>query len=308
MRYLGKRLSIVKLELARPAYKVAQVPNSTAVRRVLTGILVANLAVVLVKVGVGLASGSLGVLGSALDSAIDSANNVLALIVTAVAAKAPDEEHPYGHGKFETLGALALVGFLCVSSFELLRGAVNHLTSGGHPLPVTNTQVGVLAATLVVNAGVARYERRRATELQSEILLADSAHTSADVLITAGVVVALLLARRGWWWADPIIAILVVGAILSVAYRVLVRTVPVLVDERVHPPERIAECARGVPGVCDTYDIRSRGSANGRYAELTISVDGGATVAQAHQIADQVEARLKEQLDFHGVTVHVEPC
>lgn len=283
-------------------------PDPVAVRRVLIAILVANLAVVAVKVGVGLASGSLGVLGSALDSAIDSANNVLALIVTAVAAKAPDEEHPYGHGKFETLGALALVGFLCVSSFELLRGAVNHLTSGGHPLTATNAQVGVLAATLIVNAGVARFERGRGLALKSEILLADAAHTSADVLITLGVIVALLFARRGWWWADPVITILVVGAILSVAYRVLVRTVPVLVDERVHPPERIAECARGIPGVCDTYDIRSRGGAHGRYAELTISVDGGATVARAHEIADQVEVRLKQELDLHRVTVHVEPC
>jgi cation diffusion facilitator family transporter len=283
-------------------------PDRTAVRRVLVGILVANLAVVAVKVGVGLASGSLGVLGSALDSAIDSANNVLALIVTAVAAKAPDEEHPYGHGKFETLGALALVGFLCVSSFELLRGAVNHLASGGHPLPVTTTQLGILGATLVVNAGVARYEQRQARALESEILLADAAHTSADVLITTGVIVALLLARRGWWWADPVIAILVVGAILSVAYRVLVRTVPVLVDERALPRERLAECARGVQGVCDTYDIRSRGGAQGRYAELTISVDGSATVARAHEIADQVEARLKQELGLHRVTVHVEPC
>ena len=283
-------------------------PAFPSVRRVLVGILIANLAIVVVKLGVGLASGSLGVLGSALDSAIDSANNVLALIVTAVAAKAPDEEHPYGHGKFETLGALALVGFLCVSSFELLRGAVNHLTSGGHALPVTNAQVGVLAATLVVNAGIARYERQRGRALESEILLADAAHTSADVLITLGVIVALLLAQRGWWWADPVIAILVVGAILSVAYRVLVRTVPVLVDERFLPPERIAECARGIAGVCDIYDIRSRGGAHGRYAELTISVDGGATVAQAHGIADLVEARLKQELGLHGVTVHVEPC
>jgi cation diffusion facilitator family transporter len=291
-----------------PEFPTSPSGRPDAVRRVLLGILVANLVVVVVKVGVGLASGSLGVMGSALDSAIDSANNVLALIVTAVAAKAPDEEHPYGHGKFETLGALALVGFLCVSSFELLRGAVNHLTSGGHPLPVTNAQVGVLAATLFVNAGVARYEGARARELQSELLAADAAHTGADVLITLGVLGALLLARQGWWWADPVITIVVVAAILSVAYRVLVRTVPVLVDERALPPERIAACARGVAGVCDTYAIRSRGGAGHRYAELTISVDGGATVAQAHGIADQVEARLRGELDLHEVTVHVEPC
>jgi divalent metal cation (Fe/Co/Zn/Cd) transporter len=89
---------------------------------------------------------------------------------------------------------------------------------------------------------------------------------------------------------------------------VLVRTVPVLVDERAFPPDRIADCARRVPGVCDAYDIRSRGGAQRRYAELTISVDGGATVAQAHGIADLVESRLRGELALHEVTVHVEPC
>src|SRR3989454_4472530 len=79
-------------------------PASALVRRVVLGLLVANLAVVGAKLAVGLASGSLAVLGSAVDSAVDALNNVLALIVVRVAAKAPDEDHPYGHGKFETLG------------------------------------------------------------------------------------------------------------------------------------------------------------------------------------------------------------
>src|SRR5439155_9016607 len=94
-------------------------PASALVRRVVLGLLVANLAVVGAKLAVGLASGSLAVLGSAVDSAVDALNNVLALIVVRVAAKAPDEDHPYGHGKFETLGALAIVGFLSVTCFEL---------------------------------------------------------------------------------------------------------------------------------------------------------------------------------------------
>src|SRR5438093_9764824 len=105
-------------------------PASALVRRVLFGLLAANLVVVGAKLAVGVASGSLAVFGSALDSSVDALNNVLALIVVRVAAKAPDEDHPYGHGKFETLGALAIVGFLSVTCFELVRGAVNDLASG----------------------------------------------------------------------------------------------------------------------------------------------------------------------------------
>src|SRR5436853_7721196 len=94
-------------------------PASALVRRVFVGLLVANLAVVGVKLWVGFASGSLAILGGAVDSCVDALNNVLALIVIRVAAKEPDEDHPYGHGKFETLGALAIVGFLSISCFEL---------------------------------------------------------------------------------------------------------------------------------------------------------------------------------------------
>jgi len=282
--------------------------RTDAIRRVLVGILAANLAVVAVKAVIGARSGSLGILGSALDSAIDAANNVLALIVTAVAAKAPDEEHPYGHGKFETLGALAMVGFLCVSSFELLRGAVNRLT-GFAPAPtVTDPQIIVLTGTLAVNAGVAWYERRRGRELESEILNADSDHTRADVVLTLGVIGAVLLARQGRRWVDPVIAIVVVAAILAVAYRILIRIVPVLVDERALPTGDIERVAREVDGVRGAYGIRSRAGAPVRYAELTIAVDGAATVAQAHGIADHVEGRLRHELGLHEVTVHVEPC
>src|SRR5882762_7960597 len=99
-------------------------PASALVRRVFIGLLVANLAVV------GITSGSLAVLGGAVDSCVDALNNVLALIIVRVAAKEPDEDHPYGHGKFETLGALAIVGFLSITCFELVRGAVNHFVSG----------------------------------------------------------------------------------------------------------------------------------------------------------------------------------
>src|SRR5438552_17360364 len=116
-------------------------PASALVRRVFIGLLVANVAVVGAKLAVGFASGSLAILGSALDSSADALNNVLALIVVRVAAKEPDEDHPYGHGKFETLGALAIVGLLSITCFELIRGSVNELLQGAHPFAVTDSHL-----------------------------------------------------------------------------------------------------------------------------------------------------------------------
>lgn len=279
-----------------------------SVRQVLVGILFANLAVVAVKFTIGVLSGSLAVFGSALDSSVDALNNVLAIIVSRVAAKEPDDEHPYGHRKFETLGALAIVGFLFITGFELVREGIRHLIGAGHDVLVTDVQVIILAGTLVLNAGVAWYEHRRGHALESEILIADASHTRADVFITVGVLITVLLARRGWWWADPIIAIIVAGVILSVAYGILTRTVPVLVDERALPPEAIARTAQGVAGVRGAYGIRSRGGAHASYAEVTIAVDRHANVEAAHAIADEVESRLKQDHHLHEVTVHIEPC
>jgi cation diffusion facilitator family transporter len=283
-------------------------PASAQVRRVLLGLLAANLAVVAAKLIVALASGSLAVLGSAVDSGMDALSNLLGLTVVRVAAKEPDEDHPYGHSKFETLGALAIVGFLSISCFELVRGAVNHLTGGAHRVAITDVQLALLVVTLGGNVLIAWYEQRRGVELGSELLIADAAHTRVDVFVSIGVLVAVLLARFGWWWIDPAIAIAVAVVIMLVAYRILARTVPVLVDQRAIPTRDIQNTAQGVPGVKSAYGIRSRGPSDLRYAEVTIAVDRHADVEAAHAIADQVEARLKRDLQLHEVTVHVEPC
>ena len=284
--------------------------SSAAVRRVLVGLLGANLAVVAAKAFVGTASGSLAVLGDALHSSVDSLYNVLGLIVIRVAARAPDEDHPYGHGKFETLGALAIVVFLSITCFELVRNAVQRLLGGGQAIAMSDMGLVVLLATLGVNVLVAWYENRRGHELSSEILIADAAHTRTDVFITIGVLIGVLFARQGAAWVDPVVAIVVATLIVRVTYQILSRTVPVLVDERAIPERAIRHTAQAVAGVKDAYGIRSRGGrgAGPRYAEVTIAVDRGANVEAAHAIADEVEERLKRELELNAVTVHVEPC
>ncbi|MGH7531035.1 MAG: cation diffusion facilitator family transporter [Gemmatimonadales bacterium] len=282
---------------------------SAAVRRVLVGLLVANLAVVAAKATVGLRFGSLAVLGDALHSSVDSLYNVLGLIVIRVAAQGPDEDHPYGHRKFETLGALAIVIFLSITCFELVRSAVLKLTRGAAPLAFSDIGLGVLVATLGVNVLVAWYENQRGQQLGSELLIADAAHTRTDVFITVGVLLGVLFARQGYPWVDPVMAIVVAVLIVRVALQIFARTAPVLVDERAIPERTIRQTAQAVEGVRSAYDIRSRGARAGvRYAEVTIAVDRGANVAAAHAIADAVEERLKRELELNEVTVHVEPC
>lgn len=283
-------------------------PASARVRRVFLGLLIANVAVVGMKLAVGFGSGSLAVLGGAVDSCVDALSNGLALVVVRVAAQEPDEEHPYGHGKFETLGALAIVGFLSISCFELVREAVNHLVGRVQRVDISDGQLALLVLTLGVNVLLTWYERRRGSELGSELLIADAAHTRGDAFITVGIILALLLARRGWWWADAVVAIIVALVIVFIGYQILARTVPVLVDERALPTDEIRRAAQAVPGVKGAYGIRSRGPSDQRYAEVTVCVDREANIERAHAIADLVEECLKRDLRLHEVTVHVEPC
>jgi cation diffusion facilitator family transporter len=283
--------------------------RSAAVRRVLRGLLVANIAVVIVKVAIGAFAGSLAVMGDALHSSVDAVNNILGLIVIRVAARAPDEDHPYGHRKFETLGALAIVVFLSVTCFELLRSAIGRLLDGGHPVAITDVGLMLLLATLATNVFVAWYEHRRGQQLSSELLIADAAHTRTDVFITIGVLIGLLFSRQGHLWVDPVVAIVVALLIVRVGYQIAQRVVPVLVDERAIPEPAIRQSAQAVDGVVSAYGIRSRGGNTGvRYAEVTIAVDPNANVAAAHAIADAVEEKLKKELELEEVTVHVEPC
>lgn len=288
--------------------RVAARDRSTRIQRVLVGLLLANLAVVTAKFLIGVYSGSLAVLGDAVHASIDAMNNIVALIVIRVAAQEPDEDHPYGHTKFETLGALTIVVFLSISGFELVKGAVTRLIRGTDPLDISGGQVAVLLGTLLINSAVAFYEGRKGRELNSELLLADAAHTKADVVITSGVLVAVLLARAGLGWADPVVALAVAVAIVIIAYGIVARSVPVLVDQQLVPANRIRIAVEEIEGVASAYNIKSRGTPDQRFAELTIAVDPNATVDVAHRLADEVESRLRERLGFHEIIVHIEPC
>jgi divalent metal cation (Fe/Co/Zn/Cd) transporter len=128
------------------------------------------------------------------------------------------------------------------------------------------------------------------------------------VFITVGVIAGVLLSRAGFGYADPLVALAVAGAIVWIAYGIVQRSVPVLVDQHAVPADVIRTAAEAVNGVHSAYQIRSRGSSHLRFAEVTISVERTASVEVAHRIADVVESRLREELDLHEVVVHIEPC
>jgi cation diffusion facilitator family transporter len=283
--------------------------RAAAIRRVLLGLLVANLAVVAVKVVIGVKTGSLSVLGDAIHSSVDALNNILFMVLMRLADSPPDADHPYGHGKFESVGALFILVFLSVTCFELLKTSLTGLLRHGAVVPqIRGVHLALLASTLLINLLVTFYERRRGVELASDLLVADAAHTRVDVFISAGVLAGAVLMRFGVRYIDAAIAIIIVVLVVRVGWEIIRDSIPSLVDQAAREPEAIRRNAEEVPGVRAASSIRSRAAAGVVFAELTIGVDGTMTVGAAHEIADAVEARLKQHLQLDQVVVHIEPC
>jgi len=275
---------------------------------VLARVLVLNLIVVAIKVIVGVRTGALSVLGAALESSLDLLNNIVGMILVTVAARAPDETHPYGHAKFETVGALAIVTFLSISCFELLREAVTQFRQAHSPVSPSLIEVVLVGLTLAINALVVVYERRRGRELSSSFLVADAAHTHSDVYVTLLAIASLGLTRVGLGAFDPLLAVVVSLIIAWNGYQILRETVPILVDQRGLDSADVRRLLEHVPRIADVRTVRSRAGASGVvFAEVTIGVAGSTSVADAHAIADEVERRITEALGASEVVVHIEP-
>ncbi|HSL71853.1 MAG TPA: cation diffusion facilitator family transporter [Longimicrobiales bacterium] len=285
----------------------AREARNRAVRRILVLTFVANISVVFAKGAAGVLANSLSVIADAAHSSVDAWNNVMALFLARIAAKAPDEEHPYGHAKFETLGALAIVAFLSVTVYELVTGAILRLSGRGAIPEGTPFAIAVMLVSAIVNFFVARYESAAGRRLFSEILIADAAHTRSDVYASLAVVAGLLLVRTGYPKADALCTLFVAIVIARAGWRILRSTVPILVDERAVSEGTIRMLACNTAGVHDCFDVRSRGRAGEIFAELTITVDRSLNVEQAHHIADEVERRIARTVGAREVVVHVEP-
>jgi cation diffusion facilitator family transporter len=278
------------------------------IRKVLRLVLFLNLIAVSAKLLVWSWTGALSIVAEAAHSGLDALNNIIALAFARIALRGPDEDHPYGHHKFETLGALVVVGLLSITVYELVRGAARRLISADFP-PVETPAWAfvVLAGTALFGGIVAWYEAREGRRVGSELLLADAAHTRADVLGTIGVLVGLWVVQLGYPLADPLIALGIAGLITRSGWLIIRQSVPLLVDERGIEATTIRKEAEAAAGVVRTYGIRSRGRPGALFIELTIAVDATLDVEGAHAIADEVEERIF-RLGAQEVMVHVEPA
>lgn len=277
------------------------------IKKVLIGILIANWGVALAKIVVGSISHSASIFADGIHSLADGASNIVGLIGVTIAAHPADEDHPYGHRKFETLSAQVISVMLLLASYEILRSALGRLR--GSDLPeVTWASFMVMGVTIVINVIVTLYEQNQGKRLQSDLLLADAWHTRTDILVSCSVIGSLVAAKAGVPHIDSVIAMGIALYIGGNGIWMLWQTSDVLADKIVLDVKEIKRVVMEISEVKACHEIRNRGRQDDIHIDLHVLVDDQMSVESAHQKSFLIEEKLKVR--FPGVTdviVHIEP-
>jgi cation diffusion facilitator family transporter len=221
--------------------------------------------------------------------------------------KPPDEDHPYGHRKYETLAAGAIFVFLLLAVFEIGRTALARLSAPAPPR-VTWLSFAVMITTLVINLRVVRYEARAGRRLNSELLLADALHTRTDVFATLGVLVSLSGVWLGYPLLDPIGGIAIAVVIAHTGFEIGRDTSRILSDRVVIDEDAIRRVVMNVPEVLGCHHIRSRGTSDHVFLDLHVWFPADAPLRHAHEVSHTVKDRLLEAYpQIVDAIIHIEP-
>jgi cation diffusion facilitator family transporter len=281
--------------------------RAAEVTRVLARVLAANLAVAIAKLTFGYLTTTVSIISDGFHSLTDAAANVVALVGLRASGKPPDLDHPYGHRKFETLTAAAIVALLVLVIVEVVRTSLQHLWGTSAPR-VTGVSFGVMLATLAVNLGVVAYERRAAARLASELLLADAMHTRSDVLTSLGVLASLVGVWLGFPILDPLIGLVVALVIGHTGFQIGRQASHILSDHIVMAEEDLRTVVMSVPGVLGCHHIRTRGTEDHVFLDLHVWVRGDARLDDAHRLSHVVKDRLmKRYPQIVDAIIHIEP-
>jgi cation diffusion facilitator family transporter len=281
--------------------------RTQAVSRVLLRVLVLNAAVAGSKLAFGYTTSSVSIVSDGFHSLTDAASNIIGLVAVRLGRKPPDDDHPYGHRKFETLAAGGIFVFLLIVVIEVVQTALGRLRSG-HAPDVSAYSFAVMLATLAINLGVVRYESTAGKRLASELLLADAAHTRSDVLTSCAVIASLVAVWVGFPALDAIGAILVAVFIARTGYQIGLQTSGILADHVVIDEGAIRRAVMSVPAVVGCHQIRTRGSLDHTFLDLHVWFAADTTLHEAHRLSHVVKDRLMEQFpQIADAIIHIEP-
>ena len=275
-----------------------------------TNLAVAAAALMIVgKLGAWLATDSVSILSSLADSVMDVLASLINLYAVRQALQPPDREHRFGHGKAEPLAGLGQALFISASAIFLIVEAVGRILE---PEPIARAPVGigVMVFATIVTMALVTYQRRVVRLTGSTAIRADALHYASDILMNIGVIAALALAMTvGWGLADPIIALVIAAVIIHAAVRVARSAIQQLMDREFpeQDRERIRQIVLEHPDVLNCHDLRTRRSGIDSFIQVHVEMDSSLTLLRAHEISDDVEARIRKVFPHAEVLIHADP-
>lgn len=282
----------------------------SATLKLAVGSLIVGALVLALKALAWWLTGSVALLSDALESTVNVATAIAALVAIQVAAKPADATHPFGHHKAEFFSAVLEGVMIVIAALLILKEAYHGFTA---PRSITAPVEGLLlnGGATVLNGIWAWVLVTRGRALRSPALVADGWHLFTDVVTSGGVALGIVLALvTGWWVLDPLMATLVAVNILWSGWRVIAQSLSGLMDEAV-PDEDLTRIREVISehggGAVEAHDLRTRHAGRATFIEFHLVVPGEMSVFDAHEICDRLEAALQHAIDGAQVTIHVEP-
>jgi len=277
-----------------------------------------NSSLVVFKLIVGIYTGAVSLLSEAIHSGVDLVAALIAFFAVRAAGKPADEEHTFGHGKFENLSA-AIEGLLIfVAAGWIIFESIHKLI---FPEPVDNLQWGivVMGISAITNLVISGKLFKVGKETDSAALMADGWHLRTDVWTSAGVAAGLTFYMFGRWyapelnlhWIDPVIAMGVAGLIIKAAWELTSEAVTYLLDASLPKEEEKSITSiieQMYPSVLNFHNFKTRKAGSERFVEFHIVVNKDLSVKQAHDICDEITSKIKMQFPKTEVMIHTEPC
>ena len=264
---------------------------------------------IIAKLAAYLMTDSVAMLSSLLDSTVDLIASGVTMYGVASALRPPDHDHRFGHGKAEPLAALTQAAFIVGSSVLLAYEALSYFY---HPHSIQNQIVGyaVMGGAIVMTLGLVLFQRLVIRQTKSVAIDADRLHYDGDLLINVAVVIAFALYEwTGIVWFDPLFAILIAGYMLFNAFKIARDALNILMDRELSDADRaaIGELVRLRPHVRGMHDLRTRHDSDRVFIELHVELDGRMTVAEAHDVIEDIMAALREKYPRAEIIIHQDP-
>lgn len=270
--------------------------------------ILSNSILVALKLIVGLVTGSVSIISEAIHSATDLAASLIAFFSVSAADVPPDEDHPFGHGKIENISGVVEAILIFIAAGYILYEAFRKFQAGRE----IDTLPGIIVMfiSMAANFFISNWLFKVSEKTDSVALAADAHHLRIDVWTSAGVFAGLVLIRiTGLFILDPIIAIIVAGLIFKVAFDLTREAGGPLVDIRL--PEKEVECVtrilRAEPKIIAFHKLRTRKSGAHRHIDVHIIVSEVMSIGEAHDLAEEIEDRIRKELCGAHIITHVEP-